>query len=62
MFETFIKLGLVLDLFSVIVKLGHLQPLYLSVGFLLPWYSVVCTVESLSSFYLLFIPWFVLTR
>ena len=34
----------------------------LFVGFLLPRYSVVCTVESLSLFDLLFISWFVCTR
>ena len=31
----------------------------LPVRFLLLWYSVLCTVESLSLLYLLFIPWFV---
>ena len=32
------------------------------VGFILLWYAVVCTVESLSLFYLLFISRFACTR
>ena len=34
----------------------------LPVGFLLLWYSVLCTVESLSLLYLLFISWFICSR
>ena len=34
----------------------------LPVGFLLLWYSVLCTVESLCLLYLLFISWFICSR
>ena len=34
----------------------------LPVGFLLLWYSVLCTVESLYLLYLLFISWFICSR
>ena len=33
----------------------------LTVWFLLLWYSIVCSVESLSLFYLLFVSWFICT-
>ena len=39
-----------------------LAHLVLPVGFLLPWYSVLFTVESLLLLYLLFISWFICSR